>query len=285
LGIQVGSIVQVWVHSKTDQGWIYAEQYDDERIAGWLPYSILVEANTESVPAPRRKRLRVLHDWSSNEFGANTLDVKQGCYMLVWEGSDTEHGWVYAEQEIDATNAGWVPLSIIEERPCQSAHTLATSTQKTCSFVENPLEDLLPPLELDIFHDVHGSMFSQTENSHLVTPLVGFTGFSCLFQRALDITETTSTIEACLPRAARACDDDASTTASSTRQVSTVSTPTKAWGLLHAEVHLPDGRPWEYPLDRADNLERTALLAKLLSMPRKDGNSAETADLSLQSVG
>lgn len=274
LGIEAGKMVNAWIHSKTDQGWIYAERQDDERVAGWLPYAILVKVDTESVPAPRRRRLHVARDWSSNGVDANTLDVKQGCYVLVWEGSDTEHGWVYAEQEADVTNVGWVPSAFLEEKACQSTAKLAMPTQNTSSFVDDTLGDLLPPLDLDIFSDVHGSMFSQTENSHRVTPLVGFTGFSSLLQRALEITETVATIEACLPHVTQACDDDGSTTASTPSQAS------KAWEPLHADIHLPDGRPWEYPLDRKDNMERAAILAKLLSMPRTDSNLGESLDVS-----
>lgn len=112
LGVNEGGFVRVWTHTKTEQGWVYAELENDSESAGWLPSAILQEAPSGC------EWLRAVRTWHGVQ---GHMDVKEGCMLLCYTESRTELGWVYAissevkefddhvETEGRAVQAGWVP--------------------------------------------------------------------------------------------------------------------------------------------------------------------------------
>ncbi|CAK0860590.1 unnamed protein product [Prorocentrum cordatum] len=50
-------------------------------------------------------------DWCS----ASQLNVEEGDPVLVWDGSGTAMGWIYAESVKEGGGAGWLPLSAVGE--------------------------------------------------------------------------------------------------------------------------------------------------------------------------
>ena len=45
---------------------------------------------------------------------AQQLSAEPGDFVRVWPHSETELGWIYAEDPTDASRAGWLPSAILE---------------------------------------------------------------------------------------------------------------------------------------------------------------------------
>lgn len=69
------------------------------------------------VPAtPNRRLVRVRQAWKQEEWcSASQLNVEEGDLVLVWDGSGTAMGWVYAESVKEGGGSGWLPLSTVGE--------------------------------------------------------------------------------------------------------------------------------------------------------------------------
>ena len=55
----------------------------------------------------------------SNVIGQDTglLPAEAGDFVRAWPHSQTELGWIYAEDPVEASRAGWLPTVVLEEAP------------------------------------------------------------------------------------------------------------------------------------------------------------------------
>jgi len=72
------------------------------------------EAEPSASAAPAKHLRRAAHTWAAED---NKISVSAGCFLRVWAGSETPHGWIYAEEVADSSRAGWVPTFILHQLP------------------------------------------------------------------------------------------------------------------------------------------------------------------------
>jgi len=106
LSAEVDEFVCTWPQSKTELGWIYAEDPLDATRAGWMPCAAI-----EKLEEPGHAWLLVQK--SMPAVHSNQLDVEVGEILKVNLPSRTPEGWAYAEkltQSSKTAAAGWVPV-------------------------------------------------------------------------------------------------------------------------------------------------------------------------------
>ena len=106
LSAEVDEFVCIWPQSKTELGWIYAEDPLDATRAGWMPCAAI-----EKLEEPGHAWLLVQK--SMPAVHSNQLDVEVGEILKVNLPSRTPEGWAYAEkltQSSKTAAAGWVPV-------------------------------------------------------------------------------------------------------------------------------------------------------------------------------
>jgi len=82
--------------------------------------------SSNAITARTNKQIRrVLTDWNNSE---EQLAVATGDIILIWCGSETQHGWVYAEHLHDSSKASWLPLAVLEVLPDNQQFMLAASS-------------------------------------------------------------------------------------------------------------------------------------------------------------
>jgi len=62
--------------------------------------------------APQKPIRRVSHPWGSQEEAH--LRAEQGSFVRVWPSTETELGWIYAEDRLDPTVSGWLPVAVLD---------------------------------------------------------------------------------------------------------------------------------------------------------------------------
>merc|ERR1712061_933091 len=75
--------------TKTENGWIYAENIGRVGSAGWVPFSALQESQCG------RKWMCATCSWETHD--EKQLRVQEGKVFSLYVNSRTELGWVYAE--------------------------------------------------------------------------------------------------------------------------------------------------------------------------------------------
>jgi hypothetical protein len=114
LSVEEGTFINVWLGSKTENGWIYAESLICCNRVGWLPNSMLQEL------PPHKQWMRVSAACKASY--QSQLSVEAGSMVLV-DVSRCAAGWAYAEELSSATgrhlpckhtSAGWVPTQCLE---------------------------------------------------------------------------------------------------------------------------------------------------------------------------
>jgi hypothetical protein len=114
LSVEEGTFINVWLGSKTENGWIYAESLICCNRVGWLPNSMLQELPVH------KQWMRVSTPCKASY--QSQLSVDAGSMVLV-DVSRCAAGWAYAEELSSATgrhlpgkhtSAGWVPIQCLE---------------------------------------------------------------------------------------------------------------------------------------------------------------------------
>jgi len=77
---------------------------------------VSAEEVAEAEASPTKQLTRVSSAWEMEGGGAQ-LAVKEGDFISVWKSSETEHGWIYAEDPANAERAAWLPTCVLEELP------------------------------------------------------------------------------------------------------------------------------------------------------------------------
>jgi hypothetical protein len=117
LSVEEGTFINVWLGSKTENGWIYAESLICCNRVGWLPNSMLQELPVH------KQWMRVSAACKASY--QSQLSVDAGSMVLV-DISRCAAGWAYVEELSFATgrhlpgkhtSAGWVPLQCLEWTP------------------------------------------------------------------------------------------------------------------------------------------------------------------------
>jgi len=73
----------------------------------------LTEEGSVEAPAPKKRIERCLHS-CPDDGESIKLACDKGEFLRVWTGSETEHGWVYAELLNDSARAGWLPTCALQ---------------------------------------------------------------------------------------------------------------------------------------------------------------------------
>lgn len=112
LGLSKGGLVQLWDHTETDLGWVYAESLCASGLSGWVPVRLLRKLPTGSVWMKSTR--------ACDANGEGRLAVAEGEVLLVAKETATEAGWVHAETP-DGSSRGWMPASALGYPPaaCQ----------------------------------------------------------------------------------------------------------------------------------------------------------------------
>lgn len=76
--------------------------------------------------APQKPIRRVSRPWDSNEQAH--LRAEQGSFVRVWSATETELGWVYAEDRLDPARAGWLPVVVLEPLSSDECWMVAEKT-------------------------------------------------------------------------------------------------------------------------------------------------------------
>lgn len=114
LSVQEGDFLRVWADTRTDSGWVYAEQLTAGNELGWVPYYVLHELPSHQL------WMRVLVTAKASH--ETQLAVCAGDVVAVVPNTRTPEGWVYAEAAATVRNpslasereTGWVPESCLE---------------------------------------------------------------------------------------------------------------------------------------------------------------------------
>lgn len=84
-----------------------------------LPSNPAVNADSiQKDTAPKKHLARVKASWKHDAQSTETqLTLIEGDFVYVWNGSMTGHGWVYGEDLVDGSRAGWLPVSMLTTLP------------------------------------------------------------------------------------------------------------------------------------------------------------------------
>jgi len=92
-----------------------------------VPATPAVENHAEALPSRQKRAERVERAWTAE---GTQLDVKEGDFVLIWPGSLTEHGWIYAEAASDCHLAGWLPDCVLQKLPSHQRWMRASGTME-----------------------------------------------------------------------------------------------------------------------------------------------------------
>jgi len=103
-----GCLVSAWADSKSEYGWIYAEEIEDTSRQGWLPELILKQA------LPHELCVRAVQSCSGSLL-KEQMSINAGNLLLVDTRSITATGWIYAIKN-ETAEVGWVPASCLKTK-------------------------------------------------------------------------------------------------------------------------------------------------------------------------
>lgn len=103
-----GCLVNAWIDSKSEYGWIYAEEIEDTSRQGWLPELILQQA------LPHELCVRAVQSCSGSLL-KEQMSINAGNLLLVDTRSITATGWIYAIKN-ETAEVGWVPASCLKTK-------------------------------------------------------------------------------------------------------------------------------------------------------------------------
>jgi len=108
LSLVKGGLVELWDHTETDLGWVYAEALSAGGLSGWVP-----ARQVRKLPGGTAW-MRTTRACDAN--GEGRLAVAEGDVLLVSTETATEAGWVHAETS-DGSSCGWLPANALGKLP------------------------------------------------------------------------------------------------------------------------------------------------------------------------
>mmetsp|Transcript_67769 Transcript_67769/g.209661 ORF Transcript_67769/g.209661 Transcript_67769/m.209661 type:complete len:213 (+) Transcript_67769:382-1020(+) len=119
LSLLKGGLVEIWDHTETELGWVYAEALGSGGPGGWVPAKQLRKLTGG---AALMKTTR-----ACGAEGEGRLVSAEGEVLLVSMETATEAGWVHAETS-DGEGCGWFPVNALGKLPDNCQWLLVSQT-------------------------------------------------------------------------------------------------------------------------------------------------------------
>lgn len=96
--------VNVWTETRTEHGWIHAEERGAGAEVGWLPLCVL-----RQLPV-KQYWMQATQTWQAMD--ESQCSVEDGAVVLVWVNTRTPEGWTYVDAVSEGAGAksGWLPV-------------------------------------------------------------------------------------------------------------------------------------------------------------------------------